>query len=189
MAYSEIVVPFDVPLREMTKGQLGRYALWFRDAMEVRIGELSREVARTGGDWSPDRSVESLAGLDRWLEGQVGTESPSAEEVAREQAWLAPGKEVPRRLDVRTSSLVFDVGMYFGAVVVANVAGTAWGQVLKNRRNFDYGHVVVTGFGLEVLNPVWIAKAVCLAIGNGGPQRFAAVFRVWQDRARVQHAR
>lgn len=157
MNYSTIQPPFTLRFFDMTKEELIAYAVWFHDSVPGRIAELTSTVKGTPGyeRWEPNLTPESLEGLGRWFESQVETRKRSDEEMEAMRAKLTFPIDIPDdQLMNRTFSLVMDVGMYFGQVVLKNLPGTRWDQSLRNKRFADYGQPVIMGFGTVPLNPV-----------------------------------
>ena len=158
----------------MSKEELFAYRDWFHSVMAERTEQLSRLVAGTHAfsAWKPDLTPESLSDLGEWFRGE-------AESRSRTAAVDIPVEE----LTDRTLSLVYDIGMYFGRVVVASVPGTHWDQPIRNKRFADYGHPVIMGFGRVPMNPVRIAKTLAYAFaaheesGDG----LRKVFDVWNE--------
>jgi hypothetical protein len=77
-----------------------------------------------------------------------------------------------------------DIGMYFGQVVLKNLAGTRWDQSPKNPRFVDYGQPVIMGFGIVSLNPVRIAVTLAYAFAAQERlgERLRELFDVWSEK-------
>ena len=72
-----------------------------------------------------------------------------------------------------------DVGMYFGQVVLKNLPGTRWDQVLKNKKDADYGQPVIMGFGAAPLNPVWILVTTAYGVSRKKAARLRELYETW----------
>lgn len=157
MTYSTIQPPFTLQFRNMAKKDLIAYAAWFHDSVPGRIAELTSAVTGTSGyeRWEPNMTPESLQDLGRWFESQVQTRKKGDEEIEKTRAKLTFPIDIPdEELTNRTFSLAMDIGMYFAQVVLRNVPGTRWDQLLGSKKGADDGQPVIIGFGTVPLNPV-----------------------------------
>jgi hypothetical protein len=186
VSYAIIQPPFTLKFREMPKSELQAYAAWFHEVMPARIAELTKAVKSTPGheEWEADETPESLERLGRWFETQVETRKRSDEEMEEIRSSLKFPIDIPEEeLTNKTFSLAMDIGMYFGKVILKNVPGTRWDQVLKPKNDADYGQPVVAGSGFDVLNPVRIA--VTLAYGFAAKERSGSrlgeLYEVWRE--------
>jgi hypothetical protein len=182
MAYSIIQPPFTLKFREMPKRELEAYREWFHAVIPERIVELTKVVNATPGfqGWKPDETPESLDPLGTWFDGQVEVRKKTAEEFQETTSQLMFPIDVPdEELTNRTFSLAMDVGMYFGQVVLKNLPGTRWDQILKNKKDADYGQPVLTGFGAATLNPVWIVVTTAYGVSRKKPARLRQLYETW----------
>jgi hypothetical protein len=109
------------------------------------VQELTRLVSSADDyhDWASDESPASLDPLGRWFVGCVEVVAWTDEEMQEEKRKLVIDVPLsPYRLSDRTISIASDCGMYFGHVVLKNIAGTHWTQVSTGKSNMDYGHPV-----------------------------------------------
>ena len=173
--------PFDRPLEEMTKRELKELADWFHGAVPYRIKVLEGAVRATPGfeGWRPDLSPESLIPLSLWFEKQVETQKKTKAEFEADKALLGELGE-PRgwTLTEKTASIAADVGIYFGQVVLKNVPGTRWSQVLRNKRDFHYGRPVIVGSGKAPLEPIGIMLVSALKVVSGERADFGKLYRI-----------
>jgi hypothetical protein len=181
MPYSPIC-----PLRTVFKGaskqDLLAYGEWFHGIMPERIAELTGAVQGTGGFemWAADLTPGSLGPLGGWFQRQVETREKTQAELDEIHASVTFPMDIPGwELSDKTFSLAMDIGMYFGQVVVSNVSGTKWDQVMQDPRFIDYGKPVVVGRGRDRLEPVQIA--VMLAYGFARKNRSGGHLREFSD--------
>jgi len=182
MGYSTIQPPFTLKFGEMPKKELEAYRDWFHAITPERIAELTRAVNATPGfqDWQPDDSPGSLEALGVWFEGQVEVRRKSAEEIQETTSRLTIPIDVPEEeLTNRTFSLAMDIGMYLGQVVLKNLPGTRWDQILKNKKDADYGQPVIAGFGAPTLNPVWVLVTTAYGISRKKSARLRQLYETW----------
>ena len=189
VAYSIIQPPFTLKFREMPKNELEAYRDWFHAITPERIAELTKVVNATPGfqTWRPDGAPGSLEPLGVWFEGQAEVRKRTPEEIQDTASRLIIPIDVPgEELTDRTFSLAMDIGMYFSQVILKNVPGTRWDQILKNKKDADYGQPVLTGFGVATLNPVWIMVTTAYGISRNKPARLRQLFGTWA--AMKQHS-
>jgi hypothetical protein len=179
MPYSNNSPPFTLEFPEMSKQELRAYAAWFHDAKHARAEEIAHAVKSTPGfaDWQLDYTPDSLTDLGRWFAAEVSTRRRTEEEMNADRAALRLPIEIPERtLTIRSYSLAMDLGMYYGDLVVRNVAGTRWEQVFGSKRDADYGQPVVVGSGPVPLNPVRVMVVCARKAADGRPADLRALF-------------
>lgn len=180
MTYSTIQPPFTLQFRDMTKKDLIAYATWFHDSARGRIAELTTVRSTSGyASWEPNATPESLEELGRWFEGQVETRKKDTEEIIEDRAKLTFPIDSDEELTNRSFSLAMDIGMYFAQVVLKNLAGTQWDQLLGNKRLADYGQPVIVGFGTVPLNPVRVIVTTAYAISRKKPAQLRSLYDTW----------
>jgi hypothetical protein len=182
MAYAIIQPPFTLKFGEMSKRELEAYREWFHAIAPERILELTKAVNATPGfqAWKPDLTPASLELLGTWFEGQSEVRKRTAEEIEETTAKLKFPIDVPEEeLTNRTFSIAMDIGMYFGQVVMRNLPGTRWEQLLKNKRDAHYGQPAIAGFGVVTLNPVWIMVTTAYGISRGKPASLLQLYGTW----------
>ena len=74
--------------------------------------------------------------------------------------------------------------MYFGQVVMNNLAGTKWDQPLKNKKFADYGQPVIMGLGTVPLNPIRVIVMTAYAISRNKPARLRDLYDTWANMKR-----
>jgi len=185
MVYYPIIRPpldrpfLDQPFREMSKEELREYANWFHSIIPHRIKILEKAVKGSLGfeSWKADMSPESLDPLSRWFEKQVETRKKTKEELEADRALLGKfGEPEDWTITERTASIAFDVGIYFGQVVLVNVPGAKWSQVLRGKRNFDYGKPVIIYPGGVPLEPINIIIVSAFKVARGKSANFRKLY-------------
>jgi len=169
MPYAIIQPPFTLKFREMPKPELKSYYAWFMQVLPERVAGLEQAVreAPSHGAWRADLTPDSLIPLGEWFASQVEVRKRTQEELDEIKAGLTFPIEVSEEeLTNRTFSIAMDVGMYFSQVILKNLPGTKWDQLLKNRRDAEYGQPVLMGFGVVPLNPVRIATVIAYGISS-----------------------
>ena len=182
MRYQIIHPPIFNDFEKRTRQEIRSYKDWFISAIPERLAHLEANVKSTPGylGWKADVTPESLRSLDRWFASQVQTQKTTRAELEALKAQLTFPVDLPdARLTERTVSVAIDIGMYLGEVVLAHVAGTKWEQVLKDKRNADYGQLVVTGLGKMPFNPVRVAIVVASKYADGMATGLPEVYSSW----------
>jgi hypothetical protein len=183
-SYDLLTPPFNPDFIGMPRDELARYRDWFLAVIPERVAQLERVVRATAGfeAWTADGTPGSLSALGQWFATQVSTRPLGADELkAMEKRLSYPIEISPEDLDHRTLSLAVDIGIYFSQVLMRNVAGLRWEQDLTDKRNADYGRLVVVGSGRVPLNPV--AIMITLAYGfvrkSKTADRLAELYPIW----------
>ncbi|HEX9709480.1 MAG TPA: hypothetical protein VGB42_05880 [Candidatus Thermoplasmatota archaeon] len=167
----------------MAKRELREYNEWFHSMLEARLEALTRAVQGTPGfqAWKADRTPESLESLGRWFEKRVEQRKRTPEEMEELR------KEIPNWIHVPDEDLTdatiatsMDVGIYFAMVVLETMQGTRWDVQLKDRRDFYYGQPIISGFGKDALNPLWVLETVAYSIANGKPADLRGLYNTYR---------
>jgi len=187
--YTVIRPPFPLVFRERHVEELKEYNEWFHAIMPERIAMLAKAVKRVRKfkSWKPDETVSSLDTLGAWFEGQVETRPHTPAELEELDRMFPGGYEKwgvdDWTLTNRTFSLAIDIGMYFGRVFLKNVSSTWWTQVLKDRRNADFGQPVIMGLGPVPLNPIDVATVTAYRIAKGQSAQLRELYEIWLKKA------
>lgn len=162
------------------------YEKWFNENKDIRLNELKNEICATRGfeDFAMNYTPESLLVLGEWLESSVQTEKLSKEEYKEKRKNIPEYIEINDwDLTIKTYSLLFDAGIYFGEVFIHNYDGLSWKQDLKNKRNLSYGHMLISGQGLIGLNPVTmiIGSGRALAGKRDENSKIYELYHIWSE--------
>lgn len=184
MSYKIVQPPFTLRFSEMAKKELLAYRTWFHDVMAERVSELQEAVRSTPGFecWVADETPKSLDQLGEWFGGQVETRRRTEEELAEIHSNMSFPIDIGMdELTNRTFSLAMDIGMYLGKVVVKNLEGTRWDQLLKSKNAEEYGQPVIVGFGSIPMNPVHLVVTLAygIASGNKTGERLRELYTIW----------
>jgi hypothetical protein len=183
-AYEPVALPFTLDFASKTRSELAAYADWFVRGIERRVTVLETSVGSTRGyeGWAANASPDSLDSLGSWLVGVLEARQRSAEEIATVRAGLKFDVNIPKQeLSPRSLSVCFDVGVYLGGVVLRNVPNVKWTQLTKDRRNVDYGQMVLRGPGPVPFNPVRIVMVLADKIIEGRDEsaELRRLFEYW----------
>ena len=104
------------------------------------------------------KTKEELKLYAKWFEENVETEKLSEEEYKEKRAAVPDYIEIQDwDITIKTRSLAVDIGIYFGEVFIKNHEGLKWEQYFsRSKYDMDIGHMVIKGFGKDVLNSIWI---------------------------------
>ena len=187
MEYEEVLLPFTVPVQQLSKAEARQYAVWYREQMPTRIAVLERAVRSTSGyeKWQADKTPESLFMLGKWFREQVETRLKSQEELDRERAeagerWT--DTVGVHTLTYRTLSIAYDVGMYLSAVMLRALPQLHWKLIETSRRDSDYHQPVLIAPGKpETMNPVSLARVAAwgLVDGQRDDKVLYELYRIW----------
>jgi hypothetical protein len=120
--------------------------------------------------------------LGEWFARQVSTRPRTTEEM------LELASKVPARIAVsspeltnRTYSLAMDIGMYLGEVMLNTIAGLRWEQVLKSKRDADYGQMCIRRPSPIAMNTVRLMVVLAFGIAKNTKdgQRLRKVYDIW----------
>jgi hypothetical protein len=185
MAYEILSPPFSLDYKNMSKPELKAYCQWFMAQMLARFAMLETTVRESPEfrDWAMDFSANSLHSLGHWYTSQIETFQRTPEEIAEIKSKLPFQFDIDNYdLTIRTISLAYDLGMYFGQVMVKSHLTLKWDQVLKDKRDIEYGHPVVAGFKYDgTMDPVHLMTVLAYSIANGskGGDRLYELSVIW----------
>lgn len=134
------------------KKTVKQFGQWFQDNKEKRLQILIGTVKSNPkyADWNPDFSRESLFMLTEWFYDEVEPRKYTEEEYAIMQSGMYDsagrcfGKAFEYNFTIRTKSIIVDVGIYLGEVMIHEHDWLFWEQELGGGRKFsDYGFMVI----------------------------------------------
>lgn len=172
----------------MSKRELVDYREWFLDILPVRIPILEEAVRTTPGfeRWCANENPESLDTLGEWLATQVETVARTSEELMqmREKMQSQFRNILPIEdweLSNRTYSMAMDCGMYLGQVMLrAHPARLRWDQDLRDKRDADYGQVLIVGTGVVSMNTVrFLVGMAKNFVRKTGKRNLRATYELW----------
>jgi hypothetical protein len=190
MPYSPVQLPFPLHFADMPKGELIRYFDWFIAIVPERVRELEQIIRSTPGfqHWSADKSVSSLGPLAIWFARNVASRTRGERELANIKETLRfPIAVNDWELTNHTFSLAFDVGVYLGETIRAEYPHITWTQVTKDKRDADYGNVVVGGLGPAPFNPIRVAIVFARGVADKtfAPNKLLEFYNFWAEQAAV----
>lgn len=136
-------LPEDYYFGTWEKKDVKAFGKWFMAEKENRMQMLFDEIHRDPEfvEWQPDFSPESLKTLGAWFERNIKWEPMPEDEF---QEFIKKCKGMARYenkwITTKSKSLVFDVSIYFGEVLLRALEDRKWKQLLNvSIRNYDYG--------------------------------------------------
>ncbi|CQR57000.1 hypothetical protein PRIO_4598 [Paenibacillus riograndensis SBR5] len=189
--YPKLVAPFEIiPFEIMTKKEAKQYFDWFVLQIPTRIDTLIAHYVETlgGGKEELDLSQESLVNLWKWfiqrIEMVPKTKEELEEDVDAAPDWLK--EEVANntlKFSEFTSSLIIDVGIYFGSVFLNEMRTLEWGIIHKPKNHVDINRPVITGFKKMELNPISVVNNSSLAIveKNSNENQLFELYNIWKE--------
>ncbi|MBB3109104.1 hypothetical protein FHS18_001156 [Paenibacillus phyllosphaerae] len=174
----------------MTKRQANQYFDWFQEQIPLRIKTLIDFYAASKDNRIEDLdlSPESLIKLWSWFSSQVELSSNKSTEFEEEinsfPKWLLYEVSQGNKFSEKTSSILIDIGMYFGTVLINNAQPLKWGVIYSPKDFVEVKQPVITGFKSDlVLNPIRIAD-VCTRRGlrqGHSNNSLYDTYKVWQE--------
>ena len=129
------------------KKDVKAFGKWFMAEKDNRMQMLFDEVHRDPDfvDWQPDFSPESLKMLSYWFERHIQAESMPEDEYQKLIAkYIVMAEYKNNWLTKKSKSLIFDVSIYFGEVLLKALRDRTWEQITKgSTRNYYYGCMVI----------------------------------------------
>ncbi|KWX74599.1 hypothetical protein AMQ84_19425 [Paenibacillus riograndensis] len=190
MSDGALVAPFEIiPFEIMTKKEAKQYFDWFVLQIPTRIDTLIAHYVETlgGGKEELDLSQESLVNLWKWfiqrIEMVPKTKEELEEDVDAAPDWLK--EEVANntlKFSEFTSSLIIDVGIYFGSVFLNEMRTLEWGIIHKPKKYVYVNRPIIIGFKEAGLNPIAVVNNCSLRELNQDPDdtRLFNLFNVWK---------
>lgn len=170
----------------MKKADLKQYYEWYIEQIPDRISQLQDLVASSFHTWLADETPDSLVVLGTFLAKNVSVRKRTMEEISEIRSASPYKIDIPEtELTNTTFSYAMDISMYLAQVVLANIAGTKWEQVLSGKSNADYGQPVIAGFGKVSMNPVRLVVTLAYSIADGtqGAMRLRELYGIWEGMA------
>ena len=131
------------------------------------------------------KTKEELKLYAKWFEENVETEKLSEEEYKEKRAAVPDYIEIQDwDITIKTRSLAVDIGIYFGEVFIKNHKGLKWEQYLtRSKYHMDKGHMVIKGFGKDVLNSIWIIYVLASGLAKKTKKgtRLYELYNVWKQ--------
>ncbi|MCM3133744.1 hypothetical protein M3629_13185 [Paenibacillus polysaccharolyticus] len=189
--YDKMIAPFEiVPFEIMTKLEARTYLGWFTSEIPKRI-EVLRAFYHEMTGASPndlDLSEKSLGILWKWFIPRITMVPKTAveleEEISMTPEWLRD--EVLKnseKFNEETSSIIIDIGIYFGTVFTNLFSSLDWG-VVHTPKNYVYvNRPVIKGFGKVEMNAIAIVYNTSLAYvrKRGDERQLIDLFNVWKE--------
>ena len=150
----------DPPIRTdfaaMTKKELEEYKEWFFQVKQERLDILINASCLNSKIMF---TVDSLQYLGEWLVKEVG--------------------EMKQKDDFTgLLSRGFDIGVYLGEFIINNHQGAYWTQHLDDKRNINFGEVVIRDFLTYDYNVSLVAYNMAIAVqeGSRGENVFSEIY-------------
>ncbi|MDQ0114624.1 hypothetical protein [Paenibacillus harenae] len=168
--YPIIKAPFEIiPLEIMTKRETDDYFQWFISQVPSRIEILSTYYERTSKERksSLNLSQDSLITLWEWFVPNIQRITKTTEEIQEEMSnapeWLKEEIENDTlKFSDETETMIIDIGIYFGAVILKSYSNLNWGVIRKPRNYVDVNQPVIVGFKHGALNPIRVVTNCAL---------------------------
>lgn len=153
-------LPYGFDFQNQDGWQLRAHSKWFFENKDHRLSELQNVYHAFCGEYL-DFSPESLKGLSNFFSKAIDTEKLSEEEYAAKRAKVPDDIPIDDYdLTIRSRSLIVDVGIYMGEVMIRNHKNMCWEQYKpRSRRNVERGYMVIRindNIHRNWINPIWL---------------------------------
>jgi hypothetical protein len=177
-------LPFGFDFSNRNRKELREYSEWFFQNKRIRIAELCSAVdSFIGKTWNNDFSVRSFDELNYFLLSNIESKPLSEEEL------IVKRNNIPSYIDVETwdltiksRSLLIDIGIYWGEVIIKNHSQLHWEQYFpRNKKSIDYGHMVIMLGNNPPINPVWLMYIQGLKVigGESSQDLLNRLYSIW----------
>jgi hypothetical protein len=129
---------------EFTRDEAKQYLQWFLSIRDERISILESQVKQSYLKWNADYTKGALIDLYNWFKKQVSYRKMTDEEkeqirnqVSRTPLLVGVIPTPGVTFTDETVSICFDVGLYFGETLIANIQSLKWMQKISST-NFIY---------------------------------------------------
>ena len=184
MNYSVINnLPIDFCYRDYSLESLKSNADWFFENKSTRLEILKTAVSSQYQCVILDYSCDSLILLAKWLNSTFEKVPLTTSQLEEKRAKTASYIDIEDwRLSDISLSMVFDVGVFLGEMMIYNHQGLEWQQYLKNKKNNDYGHMIID-LGKIYMNPIWLVYIQVLKMADGSISEtcLSDIYNVWCD--------
>lgn len=184
MNYSVINnLPIDFCYRDYSLESLKNNADWFFENKSTRLEILKTAVSSQYQCDFLDYSCDSLILLAKWLNSTFEKVPLTTSQLEEKRAKTASYIDIEDwRLSDISLSMVFDVGVFLGEMMIYNHQGLEWQQYLKNTKNNDYGHMIID-LGKIYMNPIWLVYIQVLKMADGSFSKtcLSNLYKVWCD--------
>ena len=184
MNYSVINnLPIDFCYRDYSLESLKNNADWFFENKSTRLEILKTAVSSQYQCDFLDYSCDSLILLAKWLNSTFEKVPLTTSQLEEKRAKTASYIDIEDwRLSDLSLSMVFDVGVFLGEMMIYNHQGLEWQQYLKNKKNNDYGHMIID-LGKIYMNPIWLVYIQVLKMADGSFSEtcLSDIYNVWCD--------
>ena len=184
MNYSIISnLPIDFRYKEYSQKHLKSNADWFYNNKSERLSILKTAVTHQHQCNLLDYSCDTLILLARWLNNNFEKIPLTASQLEKKRAENASYIKIEEwRLSDESLSMVFDVGVFLGEMMIFNHSYLEWQQYLRNKNNNDYGHMVIN-LGKVSMNPIWLVYIQVLKMADGSFSEtcLSDIYNVWCD--------
>lgn len=160
-------LPYGYNFWDQNVRQLRKYRDWFIENKENRLDGLQKAYYAFCGKYL-DFTPESLKDLGEFFLHAIETEKLPPEEYAAKRAQFPP--EIPIddfELTVRSLSIIVDVGIYLGEVMIRNNKNLCWEQYIsRNKKEYERGHMVIklNDSLAPYMNPIPITHTIGLKL-------------------------
>ncbi len=138
--------PYDKPLNELPRADAREAHEFLMSVRHYRIEQL-QDLLAADGILIP-LEASSLQPLNDWFIDHVELRNTTREEYAREAEVLVNYPDLIRttRLKARTESLITDISLFIGELLISQKVHLFWKLVIRPKRDVAYHQTALAGF-------------------------------------------
>lgn len=152
-SYKKITVPefcVNKSFSDFSKKDALVYFEWFEKIKGERVRYLKQEVERENPKHSLNYTRNSFSGLTKWLISKIDFVHPSDYEVRKFNDKMKKTPELANiikpiniTLAQELVSIIFDIGIYYGEMIIKNCENYKWGFTLKPKSYVHYAQPIL----------------------------------------------
>lgn len=164
-----------------SKEEAKEYFKWFKSVKNERLQILESEVQKMYPEWKADYTRNSLIKLYEWFESRIKYREMNEEEKEEIEKQISNTPlfvgiiEIPETTFTdETVSICFDIGVYWGELVIDNFHGTKWIQKNNSSNYIDYAQPLIAAKNSKVpINPRRILESMAGSILDKSEKLFS----------------
>lgn len=182
-------LPYGFDFRNQNRKEIAAYKTWFVENESIRLAELKNRVRQSNySNINLDVSPNSLIGLGDFMAETIKKETLSKSQFEELRNRIPEYINIDSwDLTLESRSLLIDIGVYWGNVLIKNHPHLAWSQYIsRNKKDVNFGHMVIQINKDSYVNPIWLMYIQGLKVAKGTFERTSLynLYIWWSERIR-----
>lgn len=172
--------------------QLRAFETWFFLNKDTRLQELNSEFKRVSHK-DLDFSISSLKDVGIFMKAAITPVELSADEYNELKSKYTETIDIPTYdISIKSRSLIFDIGIYFGEVFIRNHSKLTWSQCrCRSKLDINRGHMVIrlnNSPYVKYLNPVdlMLVQGWKVLHNTFKETDLIKVYNIWNEKVREE---